>query len=233
MEGIWGAQFKGPTMKFLYPLTAASAAVFFLSLTALTWIYGPRLLLHADGAITRFEGVESKINASATNLDKASKQWADSEKAISADVADTMQQARGTLSGAQEAFASIPPVAQHLQGTADAGTALLASAKSTTDTLPPLIGHAQTAIDGILPIESGITATTYDLRAFLKSQAVTGSAENIQATTANFAAITKDARLASDKLTNDFVAPKPWYRKIGPSLSDLWDYGALAARHMP
>ena len=100
-------------MKYLYPLTAASAAVFFLSLTALTWLYGPRILLHADGVLTRAEGVESKINATATNLDKASKQWADSEKSISSDVADTMTQARGTLSGAQDAFASIPPVAQH------------------------------------------------------------------------------------------------------------------------
>src|ERR1700722_15554558 len=123
-------------MKYLYPLAAASVAAFLLSLTALAWLYGPRLLLHADGAITRLEGVESKINASATNLDKASKQWADSEKAISSDVADTMTQARGTLSGAQDAFASIPPIAQHLQGTADAGTALLASAKGTTDQLP-------------------------------------------------------------------------------------------------
>jgi hypothetical protein len=220
-------------MKYLYPFAAASVAAFFLSLTALAWLYGPRLLLHADGVLTRAEGVESKINATASNLDKASKQWADSETAISADVADTMLQARGTLSGAQDAFASILPVAQHLQGTADAGTALLASAKATTDTLPPLIGHTQTAIDKILPIESRITTTAGDLDAFLKSQAVTGTAENAAKITANLAAITADGQKVSDKLTEDFTAKKPWWKRVGPSLEDVWDYGALVARHTP
>lgn len=220
-------------MKLLSSIAVASAAAFFCSLTILLWIYAPPILRHADGVLTRAEGVESKINATATNLDKASKQWADSERAISGDVADTMLQARGTLSGAQEAFASIPPVAQHLQGTADAGTALLASAKQSTDALPPLIGSAKDAIE-----DTELTLSTYsnagdDLDAFLKSQSVTSTAANLAETTAHAAAITGDAQKVSDKLTKDFLAPKPWYKRALPPMGDLWDIFAAAARLTP
>ena len=220
-------------MKLLSSIAVASAAAFFCSLTILLWLYGPRLLLHADGVLTRLEGVESKINATATNLDKASKQWADSEKSISTDIADTTLQARGTLSGAQDAFASIPPVAQHLQGTADAGTALLASAKQSTDALPPLIGSAKDVMEDTNLTLSSYSNAADDLDQLLKRKSIDQTLDNMAALTQNANGILVDGRKVSDKLTNDFVAPKPWWKKIGPSLEDVWDYGALVARHTP
>src|ERR1700761_2541244 len=122
-------------MKFLSSLAAASVAAFFLSLTALTWLYGPRLLLHADGAITRFEGVESKINATATNLDKATAAWSESAKSQADAVTDLVTDAHGTLSEIDGSLVVVRDDAGAIHATADAATALLASAKGTTDQL--------------------------------------------------------------------------------------------------
>lgn len=220
-------------MKFLSSLAAASVAALFFSLTALAWIYGPRLLTHLDGVLTRAEGVESKAYATLNNVDKASKTWADASQQEANDVADTMLQVRGTLSGAQDAFASIPPVAQHLEGTADAATSTLGAVHGATDALTVNLQHLTPLEDGILPIESRIDATTGDLDAFIKSEAVTGTAKNLAELTGNANGIAADARKVTDKLTEDFTAKKPWYRRIGPSLEDVWDYGALVARHTP
>ena len=220
-------------MKVLYPLAAASVAAFFLSLTALAWLYGPRLLLHADGVLTRAEGVESKINASAINLDKATAAWSKSAQSQADAVTDLVTDAHGTLSQANTALQGISGVAQHVSGTADAATGLLASARATTDTLPPLIGDIRTQVQGIGPAEASIASAGAHLDELLKRKAIEQILDNVAGMTSNANGILVDGRKVSDKLTNDFVAPKPWWKKIGPSLSDVWDFSALAARHTP
>lgn len=224
-------------MKSLSSLALISVGAFFLSLTLLLWIYAPPILRHADGVLTRAEGVEGKLNASAVNLDKATKSWSDSAKGQLSAIQDLTTQAQGTLSQAGDA-------AQRLSistsKTADAATALLASAKLSTDALPPLIGDidadTKSAKDAIEDTE--LTLSTYsnagdDLDQLLKREAVGQILDHAAGVLAHADAISADGQKVSDKLTNDFVAPKPWWRKIGPSIGDVWDFGALAARHMP
>jgi hypothetical protein len=72
-----------------------------------------------------------------------------------------------------------------------------------------------------------------DLDALLKDEAIHRTLVNTADLTGNANGVVADGRKVADKLTEDFTAKKPWYKKIGPPIEDLWDYGALVARHMP
>ena len=227
-------------MKFLYPLAAASVAAFFLSLTALAWLYGRPILIHANGAITRIEGVESKINASAVNLDKATKAWSDSAKGQADAVEDLVTDAHGTLAGVDNTLDALQVDAKAVQGSADALTGEIGSLHATTDALPPLVADIDTDAKAAKDVmeDTNLTLSSYsnaadDLDQLLKRKSIDQTLDNMAALTQNANGILVDGRKVSDKLTNDFVAPKPWWKKIGPSLEDVWDYGALVARHTP
>ncbi len=114
--------------------------------------------------------------------------------------------------------------------------ALTTTAKSATGTLTAAQTDLATlngTIVSLQPLESNATATVNDFDALLKSKSIYGTLDNVNALTANMNGIANDGRRVTDKLTDDFVTPKPWYRKIIPSISDIWDFSALAARHTP
>jgi hypothetical protein len=128
----------------------------------------------------------------------------------------------------KDAGDSVKKVATALAGTAQQATDTLAAArddltaaKPSLDALPPLVSHAD--------------ATVSDLDAILTDNKIRIGltiAETANLTT-NLSGIAANGRKVSDKLTADFVGPKPWYKRIAPSISDLWDFAALGARHSP
>lgn len=151
-----------------------------------------RVLVHLDGATVRLEGVESKANATLINLDKGSAIWASSAQSEAKDVSDTMLQVRGTLSGAQDAFESIPPAVGAIKGTADAGTSLLASAQKTTDVLPTAIQHIRADFDATQEPVSEIGQDAADFDALLKQKSLSDTLDSIAQTSHHAAQISGD-----------------------------------------
>jgi hypothetical protein len=123
---------------------------------------------------------------------------------------------------------SVKTVADKLSGAATAATGTLEQAQTDLATLDgsiaatkPLLSHADAAV-------SDLDAILADNRTHIAS-----TLANVDGMTGNLNGIAADGRKVSDKLTADFVTPKRWYQNIGPKLGDVFDYGALAARHVP
>lgn len=199
-----------------------------------------KFLTHLDtrvngptGFIMRAEGVESKANATLINIDNGTKVWAASAKAQSDAVLDLVTDAHGTLSGANAALFTINDSAHTLnddlgalQGTISGASDLTEQANVDLRTLngsfaalTPLLGHSDAAVS--------------DLDALLKRKAIEQILDHAAGVVAHADSITGNADKVTTKLTNDFLAPKPWYRKVVPSIGDFWDIAAAAARSAP
>lgn len=123
---------------------------------------------------------------------------------------------------------SVQQVASALSGTATAATGTLQQARVNLVSMDADLTAARPLIDAYTQSGRDLDGILTDNRAHIAS-----TLANVDGMAASGNGILGDARKVSDKLTNDFVAPKPWWKKIGPSLSDVWDYGALVARHTP
>jgi hypothetical protein len=186
-----------------------------------------------SGLIMRAEGVESKANATLINVDNGTKVWAAAAKAQSDAVLDLVTDAHGTLSGANAALFTINDSAHtlnddlgQLHGTIAGASDLTAQAEVDLRTLngsfaalTPLLGHSDAAVS--------------DLDALLKRKAIEQILDHAAGVVAHADSITGDADKVTTKLTNDFLAPKAWYRKVVPSIGDFWDIAAAAARSAP
>lgn len=197
-----------------------SIAIFF---SVLTW-KTPALLLHVNGVLTRAEGVESKLYATAGNLDKATKVMADSSKAeadalidLTTDAHGTLWQINQTAYAAQTTLATVNDQAKHVGP-------LLDSLKASSDSIPPVMSDTGASIAQV-----GKLATDADLR--VNDPHVANFMAHLDGMIAQGEGILTDGRKVSDKLTDDFVAHKPWYRKIAPGIDDAWDILGFAARH--
>jgi chromosome segregation ATPase len=209
-----------------------SATVFFCVGSIVLW-QARAIPLHVNGVLTRAEGIESKANATLINIDTGTKVWAASAKSQTAAIEDLATDAHGSLSQIDLTLAA-------LRSNSDALNAELAEFKGTTQAatggvqaLTADLTALQQPISASQALLARATGTVSDLDTLLKQNAITDTLDNVSGTSAHLELITGDLQKVSDKLTNDFVAPKPWWKKIGPSLSDLYDYGALVARHAP
>lgn len=206
---------------------ALAVAVFF---SVLTWQI-PTLVLHLNGVLTRAEGVESKLNATAANLDKATGAWAASAKTQAGAIEDLATDAHGTLWQVNNLASSMTKSADALHEnlnalhkTADAATGLATQARVDLETLNGSISQAG-------PLLSHTDATVGDLDALLKRKAITDSLDSADELLAHSAAITGDLARVTKKAADDFTAKKPWYRKIGGYAGDTFDLAAFLARH--
>ena len=209
-----------------------SVAAFFASLTVLLW-QQPNLLLHVDGTLTRTEAVLSKARATLDNLDKGTKVWADSAKGQAAAIEDTATQARGTLYAAQETLTGLQTTSVKLNGTADALTGLLHAGTGTVTQAQADLVTLNDSLAATKPLIQHSDLAVQHFDALVSSKDLADALTNVQVTTQNIAGVTADARKAADKATEDYLSPKPWYRKIGRLAVDTYDYGALLARHIP
>jgi hypothetical protein len=112
--------------------------------------------------------------------------------------------------------------------TTQATTTLL----TTTNDVVAKLDNKQT---GIQPLLENANGAVTDVRAFMlaNQQHAADLISNSDALVASMAGIGADGKTITDKLTADFMSPKPWWKKIGRYASDTYDYGALFARHTP
>jgi hypothetical protein len=149
-------------------------------------------------------------------------------------------QERDVAKAAESNMAAVNGLATHLNKTADALTATSNAAtgsiyafKGSADALTGTFNAATGTLHATQAPIDALTQDASDLDALLKSPSIYGTLDNVNLLTGNINGIAENGRRVTDKLTNDFVAPKPWYRKIVPSIGDIWDLSALAARHTP
>ena len=116
---------------------------------------------------------------------------------------------------------SVKETAGHLDKTLDAGTDLTVQATATLKTVNDKAG----------PLLAAYTQSGVDLDALLKSHALTDTLDNAAGTSRNVQDITADFARVTDKASADYLAPKPWYKKVGRFAGDALDYGAFVARH--
>lgn len=115
---------------------------------------------------------------------------------------------------------SLTSVSAHLNQTADA---LTGTASAATQTLQQARTDLQTAngsIAALRPLLASSQATVEDMDAFIKDAALQRLKENLAETAAHLSTITGNAAVVSTKLTNDFMAKKPWWKKIGSEMGD-------------
>lgn len=211
-------------------ITAALAITAFFSV--LTYRL-PAILTHLDGVLTRFEGVESKAYATLNNVDKGTKVWADSAKSQAGAVEDLATDAHGTLSEANKALQGVSAISQHVQGTADAATALLASGQRTVDGLRPVEFSLNAAIERLGPLEDASTLAVEHFDALVSSPDISQALSHVNGMTASGDGILADAKKVADKETADWLKPVPWWKAPIAKGSQLIDITAAIARHTP
>ena len=109
--------------------------------------------------------------------------------------------------------------ADSLSGTAEATTAMM--------------GESQRTIAAAQPLLSALASSGEDLDSLLKRKAVTDTLDNLDKMSASGSAILDDGRKVTDRVTADYLSPKPWWKKVYRFAGDTYDYGALFARHVP
>jgi hypothetical protein len=209
--------------------TSAALFLFLVTLTGVTIWLGTaahKLLVHLDGVATRAEGIETKANATLMNLDKGTATWAASAMAQTQAITDLATDAHGMISQANTALESIPPVAQSLVKTADAGTATLTEA---TDT----IKVGKRTIASFRPVAEGLERNSDDLDAILRDNAIHQTFTSAAATLDNANGILADGRKVADKAAADFLKPVPWWKQPIAKGGELIDITAAIARHVP
>jgi len=141
-------------------------------------------------------------------------------------VITTQLQVQQTQPLLANAAGAIQTEAEKLGKTTDAATALLNTANSAVDQL-------NDDRSGLSPLMQAYLRSGTDLDDLLKRRAVTETLDNVAGITGNVNRMTLDGQRVTTKLADDFLAPQPWWKKAGRFAGDAFDYGALAARHVP
>ena len=141
-------------------------------------------------------------------------------------IVTTQMQERAIVPHTVKAMDQLGLAANSLAKTSDAATEsaleLTASLKTTDDTVKqvqPVLGQFRQDAD--------------DLDALLKDEAIHRTLDGAADLTQNANEILADTRRVADKISEDYLAPKPWWRKALPNIGDFWDIAAAAARSLP
>lgn len=126
----------------------------------------------------------------------------------------------------RDAAGSLKEAAAALTGTAQGATEALAEGKRTIAAAQPLLVSLTATADA-----SAQTVRTFNGR--LSDPRIDAILDSFKTMADSGAGISTDLRKVTDKASADYLTPKPWYRKVGRFASDAFDYGALAARHIP
>ena len=200
-------------------LALASAGAFcLLSIGILAWTWVPKLCLHADGTLTRFEVVESKAYATLANLDTASKVWSDSSKAQASAVTSLAQNANGAV--------------QAVQGAADEAKGALGAIQAQTNALGTVLADSRIAIQSINTDlitmdqdEKLLSNILDDADSQVKSSSVKvqSTLTAVQSLSEQSALTMQDVRKVSDHVEQSIDNPKktPWILKLLPATARL------------
>lgn len=123
--------------------------VFYASLTVLLWMAGPKMILHINNILVRGEAVETKINATAVNLDHATKTWATASQAQAQSVQVLVGKLSGTADNLNDEISTFRKTTDSLNQLVENANPVLVSAKTAIDSLPPAIKSTQDTITSL------------------------------------------------------------------------------------
>lgn len=148
-----------------------------------------------------------------------------------------IEQAGGTLQAAQAQVAQTSTLVAATTRNLDA---VGASVKETADSLKGTANAATGALNAAQTTITAAQAPLGDLDTILKDKAVMGFMANMEKFSDQGAQLTEHGNhiagnfdKVSTKLTDDFLSPKPWYRKIAPTIGQAWDITSAIARQIP
>jgi len=95
------------------------------------------------------------------------------------------------------------------------------------------MGESQRTMAAAQPLLSALASSGEDLDSLLKRKSVTDTLDNLDKMSVSGSAILDDGRKVTDRATDDYLSPKPWWKKVYRFAGDTYDYGALFARHVP
>jgi hypothetical protein len=157
-------------------------------------------------------GLLSELNKSVTKVGDA--------------IVTTQLQERATAPHVIAAMDTFNTASQKLGRSADS---LSGTAEATT----AMMGESQRTIAATQPLLSAFASSGEDLDSLLKRKSVTDTLDNLDKMSASGSAILDDGRKVTDRVTADYLSPKPWWKKVYRFAGDTYDYGALFARHVP
>ena len=155
-------------------------------------------------------------------------QLSQTEKNIGILAARSAQQVQQTATLVTATATTLTTVGQSVQRTADSLTKTGDAATQTVQQAKTDLQTLNGSIAAVTPLVSHSDAAVSDLDAFLKSQAVTGSAENVQAITKDWALMSADLHIYTHPILN----PDPCKNakcKWGRVLGKIAGYAGLAA----
>lgn len=207
-------------------LVVAGCAVYAVHDLHQTQIQARSLLYHADHATIRAEGVESKVYATMTNIDGATKVWKESSK----------EQANAVLDVTRSAGVTIGKVGNM----ADAGIQTAHSASGVLQTTETTVASLQAPINQSTALLASLTRTgdratkaVDNFNVLISQPSLIETLENVQGITANGNAIAADFRKVADHETEEFLKPVKWYMQPVKKGSQLIDILAAISRHTP
>jgi len=130
--------FKSVALMWLSPF-----GIFMVSLTILLWSAGPKMLLHINYILVRAEGVETKVNASMINLDKATGTWANASTEQAQSLQTFTNKASGTLDQLNSEISSFRKTTDDLDTAVGGIRPLLDSTTEVADSLPTAVKSIQ------------------------------------------------------------------------------------------
>lgn len=197
----------------------ASAAVFCMGAIGYRVMTAPDLapvVAHLDTATGAWANASAKQAESMTAIQHDIRVELWHVDRLLLDGSQTLQAARGAINTANDQLTHVAP--------------LLDSTRAAVDAIPPAIKQIT---DDTRPIMANADGAVGDFRKFISAPAITDTLGNVATITGNAAAITTDGRKVSDKMTDDFLKPVPWYMYPVKKGSQLLDIFSAVARHTP
>jgi hypothetical protein len=184
---------RSPLARRLSLLWLSPAGIFFASLTVLlwwTWWTAPAILLHLNGVLTRAEAVESKVNASAVNLDRATAAWSASSSEQASQVTDLATDIHGLVGSTDAVVGQFGTDAADLHRNlasiatlTDAGASTARQATADLTTLQTTIAASQPALTALPPLLTQYTTLGQALTARLADPSLARIESNLASAT--------------------------------------------------
>jgi hypothetical protein len=126
----------------------------------------------------------------------------------------------------ENAAKAIASTSEHADKAIDAAAGATLQAQTDLATLNGTIAAGQ-------PLLETYKRSGDDLNEILEQKAIKKILDHAAGVLESSDGIAADGKKITDKLTVDFLAPQPWWKKAGRYAGDAFDYGALFARHAP
>jgi len=187
---------------------------------------------HTDDNLNRPCTVKGKPCGTLAGIDKAVVKVGDTVVTTQLAEQKTTQDTHRTLTALSGALDAVPVTLSHVQGTADASTALLFSAKKSVDDLPPLFGEVGFAVKDVDSAVKSSNLLLQDTDAVVKRPGLGQMIDGLGTTSTNLGLISHDLHVWSSPILN----PQPcttskcrWSRAFD-KLTALTGLGANAGR---